>query len=344
MTATRIAARSALVALAATGAMQIASPPSAAAKAPAHRVRAQIVGGRAAPPGRLRAVVRWSRTCSGVLIARRLVLIALHCIDQPPDEVPADAIGTRVVIGDPNGGGATQSRVVGAVSPAPQRYPQPQFSPDLAVLVLTRAAGVAGVSIPKTAFQGALLEAPGSPLLLAGYGATSASADSRLSPTLNEASMQMQSCAAVDPFVPAQIAPYVACAQPAPTPALDGTPPGTACEGDSGAPGFTSLGRRMMLLGVVSGSEGSSACDPQAVVLVASISSAFPWLRTQLHRTLPRPYPPPRGCQARRLRLRAAEHALRHRPGRHAGAKARRRYRSEQHLARFIRRRIFTRC
>lgn len=285
-----------------------------------------VVGGRAAPPGSLPASARWDGRCSGALVARRDVLIALHCVATPPQS-PTDAIGTHVLLGDPNGGGAIQRRVVIAARLAPQAAAIATHSPDLAVLELDRPALAVPLALPTSVGQASALTRPNQPLLFAGFGLASASSAGTLSPVLGEATVTSADCAAAAPDIPPAAARYELCAVPAGSPGPDGSPGGSACVGDSGAAGLAAAGGRLMVVGVVSGSDAPAACASGSPVLFAPVADVLGWLRSELARRLPRPVPPDAPCRRARRALVRARRQLRsvERPGGlPAGARARR--------------------
>lgn len=283
------------VVVAVLGALVALSP---ALSPPAHA----MVGGRAAPAGRLAPAARWHGSCSGVLVSPRIVLLALHCIEARPGLVPGDAVGTTVRIGNPNGRRPAQRRTVIGAATAPQALSAPDHSPDLGVLQLDRPSDLPAARLPATAEDAAGLSAPDSPLLIAGFGTTSATDAEPLAAILGEAALQSSPCAA-SAGISAERALYTLCAVSAQAPSFDGVPGGVPCFGDSGGPAFASRDGRLVLVGVVSGADSAAACDPSASVLIAPVTAAFGWLRFQLRRRLPRAVPPSSRCRARRRAL-----------------------------------------
>lgn len=269
-----------------------------------------IIDGQSAPARALMAATRWNGSCSGVLIGPRRVLVAAHCVDEPPAETPADAIGTAIVIGNPNHAGLTQARVVMAAVIASQALPAWPHTPDLAILELDRPSQITPAALPASTAQAQRLESPGMPILLAGFGETAFPAtDPHLSPVLFEARLLLADCASAAPNLPPDQALYLVCAVPAPH--ADGSPGPTACFGDSGAPGLTETAGHFVLIGVVSGSVAIDSCAPGSPVLFAGVATSLGWLRKQLHGSLPPADPAPPSCARQRAALAAAGRSVR---------------------------------
>lgn len=282
-----------------------------------------IVGGGNAPRLMLRGVVRVDLSddvCSGSLVAARLVLTALHCLQAPQDGVSPEELGLAAIatIGNPNGGGRVQIRHVARV------YVGPKFSSatgitravDAAVLVLDRATAEPPIPLAP-ATEVPLLAADGAPLLLAGFGATVSppiALDGR-SGMLRTSSVLKAAAIAARPCPPANDElSDVMCAGPVDTPAGGGAPSGNGCAGDSGAPILArspSLDGAVAQVGTLSGATADGACS-QATTLVFTVlnSRLATWLDAVRADPLPAAARAPRACAGlrrvlRRLKLRA---------------------------------------
>jgi secreted trypsin-like serine protease len=273
-----------------------------------------VLGGRTAAPGTLRGAARIDlpdETCSGTLIAPRLVLTALHCVQAPQDGVPPDVLGRRatVTVGNPNHDGRTQLRGVGAVFVAPQLTPPPAITGqvDAVILALNRTVATPPLALTPGADAAAAL-VPGAPLVLAGFGAVLPGAPSAPSPAgqfLKQAALQGIAC---DPAA-GQTSEYALCVGPAAGPVL-GSSPGNGCSGDSGAPVLgtpPSAGGGLRVVALLSGAFGATECG-QAVqnVVVALGPTLSAWIGRVAGSPLPAPVAAPKRCVALRRSLAAA--------------------------------------
>ena len=257
-----------------------------------------IVLGRLVPSGAGEgaAVARVSSArlaCSGVLVAPRLVLLALHCLQPSSD--PADpnlGLRGRVAIGDPNGARPVIDRhVVSVLTPTPPSAPPGATAGelDIAGLVLDRA-----VTSPPVSLLAVPTPAPGSPVVVVGFGAHTSPPPATLSRTtsLREAALSLADCGGLPSPLPDS--PYVGCAVAAGAP-FAGIPPGSACEGDSGGPVLAVAPKGPpVLVGIVS--RGQSGCPVGGGNVFTSVTGTQAALQGLLHTPLPAPSPIPRRC------------------------------------------------
>ncbi len=290
----------ALVAVAVAVVVTAAAPPPARA----------IVLGRAVPAGAIEGapLARISSTrlaCSGALVARRLVVLALHCLQPASDPAdPSVGLEGRVAIGNPNGGGLVVDRhVVSVLTPTPPSAPPDATGGelDIAGLVLDRAVSSPPVSLPASPAAATLL-APGSPAVVVGFGADTSPPPAALSRTsgLREAALSITDCGVLPSPLPSS--PYVGCAVPAAAPILGSIPPGSACEGDSGGPVLAVEPHATpVLVGIVS--RGQSGCPVGGGNVFTSVAGTQAALQTLLTTPLPPPSPVPPQCRRDRHRL-----------------------------------------
>jgi secreted trypsin-like serine protease len=285
-----------------------------------------VLGGSAATPKTLRGAARVDLpddTCSGTLIASRLVLTALHCVQTPQNGVAPEVLGrlATVTVGNPNHGGRIQTRGVAAVLVAPQIAPPPPITGqvDAVVLVLNRAVAIAPLALaPSAEVSGAL--APDAPLVLAGFGAVLPGAPDTPSPAgqfLKQAALRGTACA---PAAGAA-SEYASCAGPAAGPAL-GSSPGNGCAGDSGAPVLgtpPSAGGSLRVVALLSGSFGAAQCSQEGQDIVVPLGPTLSsWLGQVAVSPLPAPVGAPKRCHglrhglatARRIKTRAVRRAV----------------------------------
>jgi secreted trypsin-like serine protease len=283
-----------------------------------------VTGGIPGPAHAVRSaafVISHGRFCSGVLVAPRVVLLALHCAAER---------GSSVRVGNPNGGGLMQRRVVVEAVPAPQAQPPPRITGDTDVeaVVLDRAVAPAPVAVASAA-EAAEFSTDGAPVIIAGFGEHDDRTAGELNPDrvrLREGGLSVASCYALVPN--ADGSPDVGCAAPAQS---GPAPAGSPCAGDSGSPvlGISPTLGRLVLAGILSGGAG-----PQCVVGTAAIFTTLTpdlgWIASLQSARLPKAATPPRECRGDRRRLRALTRARHHRP---RPASARR-----------LRHRIYERC
>ncbi len=256
-----------------------------------------VIDGRAMPAHALRAsaeVVTGTRLCSGAVIAPRIVLLALHC---------GAGRGSRVRVGNPNGGGLMQERTGVSAIAAPQLQPPPEITgnTDVAALVLNRAVAPRPLTVESPS-EAPTLGLDESPVLVAGFGRSSAGT---AAPTvdrvkLREAAMVVKDCFGL--VATADGSPYVNCGVPA-DPSADSVPGGGPCPGDSGSPVLAvSSDAGPVLTGVLSGG-AVAQCAAGTAAVFTSLASELSWTSALLTSPLPRAQAPPRFCGADRRAL-----------------------------------------
>ena len=170
-------------------------------------------------------------TCSGVLVAPRLVLTAAHCVE---------GIGARGFVEVSFGPSvqAATTRILAVSSRSHPRYDATTGEYDVGVLLLATDAPVAPMALPTAT---AMELAPGAALRVVGFGLTMRSAgDSGIK---REGIMQLGAVRAAS---------------------FDAVPgPALSCEGDSGGPVFATVGGSEQLVGITS--RGDFACRTQAL-------------------------------------------------------------------------------
>jgi secreted trypsin-like serine protease len=227
-------------------------------------------GGVLVPPGRGSALVYFQWTaknvlgdCSGVLIAQRAVLTAAHCVRSTQFGRHKVA---EVRIGNPRG--RTVRVPVLRVRPHPGFAPRhPERGNDLAVLVLARGAGRAGLAIVASTTE----PVQGTRVEVLGFGVTSAG--------------QPPNAARRPRVVELEVLSPFNCATGS-VEAFDATrwcaasPTAATCAGDSGGPAVLRLaGGREVIVGLVSFAVEQVSCR-SAVSVLTRVAAFRPWIRT----------------------------------------------------------------
>jgi hypothetical protein len=296
-----------------------------------------VLGGSNAPKGSAAGTVRVDLpedVCSGSVVAPRLVLTALHCVQGPQGDGQADDVArdATATVGNPNLGGPLQERpVVGAIV-APQTTPPPPITRQVDAVLLILDRPVAAAPVPLAPPADAVSALRTGPLLLTGFGATSSpglKADGTArAPTaskhLKHASMTVTGCPGSGASTDLQ-----ACAGPAAAGTPD-APSGTACSGDSGAP-VTATGAdgRVRQVAVLSGATGPDLCSPSNAIVLTPVSAAISgWVAAAATGTS---LPPGGAKPSRCRRLDRSETRAERSLGRARRALRRRRSRSSRH-------------
>jgi len=229
-------------------------------------------GGVLVPPGRGSALAYFQWTaknvlgdCSGVLIAQRAVLTAAHCVRSTQFGRHRVA---EVRIGNPRG--RTVRVPVQRVRPHPHFDPShPERGNDLAILVLARGAGRAGLGIVGSTTE----PSQGSRIEVLGFGVTAAG--------------QRPNAARRPRVVELEVLSPFNCAG-GNVEAFDATrwcaasPRAATCAGDSGGPAVMRLaGGREVIVGLVSFAVEQVSCRT-AVSVLTRVAAFRPWIRASV--------------------------------------------------------------
>jgi secreted trypsin-like serine protease len=255
---------------------------TAAAAKPVPRAHASIIGGRAASIQELPSLAylegenaKSGYSCSGTVVAPRLVLTAGHCVEDIESGEVTPPAGFAVATGI-----ADLNRISAAnVSRVAQAVVFPGFEPgnlrgDAGLLILTAPVSAPAIALASSAGDGGLLT-PGTPLTIAGWGLTSGNAKEAPAQLMAGRTTveSVNSCRTKSqryyPFYsPAQ----QLCAIDSPQYRV------SACHGDSGGPAIaTRADGAAVEVGIVStGGPGCSTALPNVFTRVDRVSS---WVR-----------------------------------------------------------------
>jgi len=240
----------------------------------------KIVGGEPAPIGswpsmaglRIR-IGGLDYGCGGTLIAPRAILTSAHCMYNPAGDTTADAAqSTAIIGGGPLSTGAPITWESYTVHPS---YNATTRAFDIAIVTLP--AGIDAPLMPLLASGQEALLTPGTPLAIAGYGATIPGDKDSTSDILRQAGVPLvanDACRTAYANVnPPFDAATMLCAGYLGVGLID------ACQGDSGGPIAMTIGGIRTLVGATSFGVGCAQANYPGVY--ARVSAVRSWVAEQ---------------------------------------------------------------
>lgn len=236
-----------------------------------------IVGGEPTSidqsPWQVLLVVNDVSLCSGAFISANAILTAAHCFNSTTDPAALDLHAGITNINERSSANRLQ---VASVTLHPG-YDRGTFANDLAVIALAQPVSTTATTAPialPTGLDAAAWPTVGSPLRIAGWGATSTTGAQQASDVLRTATVQLL------------VAPGAPCgqyggAQP-PDILCVGLPTGgvDTCQGDSGSPLVATVEGRSVLAGVTS--SGLDCAKAEYPGVYSSVPRFLPWITSVL--------------------------------------------------------------